>query len=116
MHRDERFPCGESETFGEVDADEQRADQTGIRGHGDGLDIVEGQVGFGECFAANARDRFGVTARGDLRHDAAVKAMLFHLCGDDTRQHFPTVFNDGGGGLVARRFDSKNIHQVASLS
>jgi hypothetical protein len=65
------------------------------------VEIVQRDFGFGEGTFEDGDDLQQVLARGDLGHDAAVAGVDGDLRGDDVRQHTLTVFDDGGGGLIA---------------
>ena len=115
VHGNQRLSGGETEPFCKIDPDEQRADQSRPRRDGDGIHSLDRLARVGKSLCGDLVDLFDVTARGDLRHDAAVEPMLGDLGIDDARQHAPSVLDDGGGGLVAGRFDGKNFQRVKRL-
>ena len=105
VDRDQRQPLRVGEAFGVIHADKQRADQTGRIGHRDGVDAVRRRTCVVKRFLYHAADRFGVPARGDLGHHAAVKLMFLHLRRDHVRKHNAAVFHNGGGRFVAGGFN-----------
>ena len=105
MHGHKRQICRIGEAFGVVDADEQRADQPGRIGHGNGVDAAQCQSGVGKRLTDHAGHRFRVAARGDFGHHAAIELMFLHLRGDHIRQRPAAVFHNGGGGFVAGGFN-----------
>src|SRR5260370_9047991 len=108
IQRNERFTKFESQNFAVGHTNEQRADQSGSLRHANGVDIGEGKPSLRERFANNRNNLTKMLARGQLGHDTAVLAMNVHLRGNYARQNFASISNDGGGGFVARGFDSED--------
>jgi len=77
-------------------------------GDGDGVDLVEGEVGLLEGFAEDGEDVLDVGAAGDFGDDAAVFGVEMGLGGDDVAEDFVAVGDDGGGGFVAGGFEAQN--------
>lgn len=50
-------------------------------------------------------------AGGDFGNDATVSGEKVDLRDDDIAQNSLTVFDDGGGGLIARSFDAEDFHR-----
>lgn len=51
-------------------------------------------------------------ASGDFWNDATVLGMDIDLRHNNIGQDFLSVFDNGGGGFVARRFDSQDFHLI----
>ena len=99
--------------LGEIHADEQRADQAGRIGHGDGVNVGAAHIRGGKRLLGKAVDRFDVLARGDFGHDAAVEPVQRHLRGNLVCQHLAAVPHERNGGLVAGRFNGQDQHGTA---
>ena len=95
----------EGEPLGVVDPHEQRADEPRRGGHRDGVDPLERDARLVERALHHRHDVLAVAAGGDLRHHAAVDAVLRHLRVDDRRKDPAPVLHHGGGRLVAGAFD-----------
>ena len=104
----ERLAQREGESFAVGDADQQRADQAGALGDGDGGEILQGDSGLLDGFADDRNDLAEVFARGEFGDHAAVLAVNFDLGGDDAGKDAFAIGDDGGGGFVAGRFDPKD--------
>ena len=79
MHRNKRLAGRQRQSLGKVDAHQQGADEPRRIGHRQRVDGVEREVCLFERLRHHRHDRFGMTARGDLGHDAAVQTVLLHL-------------------------------------
>ena len=81
---DQRLVPAERQTFGEIDADEQRPGQPRPARDGNGVEsghgVMRGRV---DRLLDNRADRLDVHPRGDLREDAAVLAVHVDLRRDD---------------------------------
>jgi hypothetical protein len=108
VDRDERFVEREGEGFGVEDADEQRAGQAGAFGDGDGVEVGEADVGFGDGLADDRDEVAQVLARGEFGNDPAVVGVECDLRGDHVRQDDRPMAQDGCGGFVATAFDSED--------
>ena len=101
---DEGFPQGGGEAFGETNAYEQRPQQTGPAGEGDGVDFGLVDAGLPQGSVDHGYDVLLVGARSKFGHHAAVLFVYF-LAGDDIGEH-SLVAEHCRRGVVAARFDS----------
>jgi hypothetical protein len=85
-------------------------DQAGSGGRRHAVDLVEPQLCVGECLMHQALDVVEVAARGDLRHDATIGAMLVVLRQDAIGENPALVVDHRGRRLIAARFDPKDDH------
>ena len=114
----DRLAEPDRQCLGARDPDQQGAGQTGAAGHGDRVDVVEGDAG-GLGGPLDRRDhRLEVGPAGDLRHDAAEPGVLLdaarHGVGEER-----VAADDADTGLVARRLDAEDeglVSHSASLS
>lgn len=58
----------------------------------------------------DGEDGFEVGAGGDFGDNSAVGGENVNLRDDDVAEDVDAVFDDGGGGFVARGFDSEDFH------
>ena len=106
----------EGQPLGRHHAHHDAADQARPAGGGDGVEIVEAELGLGQRVLDQAVDALEMGARGDLRHDAAEAAVLGLLAVDDVGEDAAhglapgRRLDDGDGGLVAARFDAQDAH------
>ncbi len=105
-----RLIVNDSEGAGGESADEQRADQAGRVGDGDGVDIIPSTIGIRQSFFDDRVDNFQVAASGDFWDDAAVFGMDVDLGIDHIRKQAFAVFNDRRRCFVAAGLDSQNPH------
>ena len=110
VHRDQRYPQSIGRRFGEVDPHQQRTDEAGRIGHGDGVQLAARQAGVLQRLLGKTVDGLNMLARGDLRHNAAVFAVQRDLRGDAVRQDASSVLHNGDGGLVAGGLNGKDPH------
>ncbi len=103
------------QALGVIDADQQRTDQTRSARHGDGVKLRRGHAGVVQRLIDDVADRLDVGARGEFREDAAVFGVQVDLRGDDVGDNRLAVDHDGGGGLVAGRFNAENCGHVKHL-
>jgi hypothetical protein len=96
--------------LGGHDADDHPADQARPAGGGDAVQLVESQAGIGHGADNQPVEMFQMGARGDLRDDAAIGAMVGKLRQHDIGQDLPPVRDHRRGGFVATRFDTENDH------
>ena len=104
VDRDQWDAVGKGQRFGKVHADQQRADQAGMRRHGNGADVGEPYAGLVQRLFGDAGDRFDVGAARDLRDHAAVEAVGLDLRGDDVGADGANAvrhLHDRGGRFVA---------------
>ena len=107
---DKGLSGGQGEALCVVDPHEQRPDQAGRVGDGDGVQAAKGQLRFAHRFLHDLADVLAVPPGGDLRHNAAVFAVLLHLGGNDGGEDLPPVYDHRGGSLVAGAFDCQYFH------
>ena len=112
---DQRQAAREGQRLGGGEADQQRADQAGALGHGDGVDAVESDAGVVQRPLDHGHAQLQVAARGDLGHDPAVAGVQLGLGGDHARQQPSAVVDQRGGGLVAGALDRED-HATGSGS
>ncbi len=74
----------------------------------DEIHLAKRDRGFGERLADDGHDGAHMRPRRQLGHDATVRVME-ELRGDDVREE-RAVAEDGGGGLIAGRFDAEDGH------
>src|ERR1700677_4066283 len=108
VHGNERLAQREGESFAVGEAHEQRADQARALRDGDGVEIVQGDVGLVDGFADDRHDLTQMFARREFGDAPAVFAVNFDLGGDDAGEDVFAVGDDGGGGFVAGGFDAEN--------
>ena len=122
VNGDERQVRRDRGRLGERDADEQRPDEPGSLGHRNRAKIAPCRARVDEGAIDNAADVSDVLARSELGHHAAPFAMNLDLRRRDIRANRPRLarvaglFDDGGGGLVARGFDAEDHHERIGLS
>lgn len=92
--------------FGERDAYEQRAEQTGTVREGDAVQVGHADARFADRPIDDRNDILLVRARGQLGDYASVLPVNF-LTGNDVRQQ-PSAPDHGGRRIVARGFDSQD--------
>ena len=113
---DEGKPVGEGESLGVGDADQERADETGTFGDGDGIKIFEISARAFERGADGGHNGAEVFAGGEFRHDAAIGAMRGELGGDGGGENLSASGDDGGGRFIAGAFDTEDPLQIAILA
>ncbi len=79
VDRVERFIFQRRQGAGGQGADQQRPNQARRIGDGNGVDIVPGQVGVGQCLVDDGVDHFDVAASGHFGHDAAINRVNIDL-------------------------------------
>ena len=77
---------------------------------GDRGQIGQPRVRTLERLACHRDDRAQMLARGQFRHHAAILAVNGHLRCDHGGEDGLAIFDHGGGGFVAGRFDGQNAH------
>lgn len=111
----ERLPCGPRERLGSTHSDEQRSDQSGLRGDGNAIHLGERHARPAQRRAHHGQPSLSVRATGNLGHDAAVAEMQMFLCRDNGRQltnqaRTFAALHDARSGFVATCLDSKDQH------
>ena len=99
-----RLIVNDGEGASSESADEQRADQAGRIGDGDGVDIVPGAICVRQGFFDDRVNNFQVAAGGNFWDNAAVFGMDVDLGIDHIRKQAFAVFNDLRRCLVAAGF------------
>ena len=105
---DERDVLRVGQGLGIGDADEERAGEAGTAGDGDGVEIVEGDVGLGQSGADDRDDGAEMLAAGQLGNHSAITGVGGDLRGDNRGESAGATLHDGGGGLVAGGFDGED--------
>ena len=105
-----RFVVNDGEGAGGESTDEQRADQAGRVGDGDGVDVVPGAISVRQGFFDDRVNNLQMAAGGDFRDDAAVFGVDVDLGIDHIRKQAFAVFNDRRRCFVAAGLDSQNPH------
>ena len=77
--------------------------------HGDAADVGEGDLRLAQGVIDDGEEPLEMGASGDLRDDAAESRVQVGLRGDDAREDARLISEDGGGGLVAGRFDGEEV-------
>lgn len=80
--------------------------------YGDGVEVFDAKLSIVEGLMDDGLDGFDVGAGGDLGNDATVSGMDVDLGNYYIREDVIAVFDDSGGGFVARTFDTKDAHSV----
>ena len=107
---DEGHAGGEAQALGIGEPDEQRADESGSDGDGDGREVVQAGGGAVQGFADDGNDGAQVLARGEFGDHAAILPVHGDLRGHDAGKHGVAAGHDGGGGFIAGGFDAENAH------
>src|SRR5688572_31772777 len=113
MDADERRRSRPGQRLRERQPDQQRPDQSGPTGHGDG--VVTGAA-IRQRALDNAADVANVLSCRELGYHAAPDAMDLNLRGDDARAQTPRTFGVAGlfdqrrRGFIARGFDAEHYH------
>ena len=101
----QRDVLGHGESLGERNAHQQRPQQTGAPGKGDGVHIVDRQAGILECGIDHGHDVLLMGPRGQFGNHTAV-LHVHGLRGDDIGEHRRTA-QHGGRGVVTGRLDTQ---------
>jgi len=86
----------------------QGTDEAGPVADGNCSNIRKGDACLLQCLFDNRHDHLDMPSRCEFRHDATVRRVDVDLGGDHRAAQPPAVLQDGGGRLVARRFDAKD--------
>ncbi len=104
---DERDLPREAERFGICDADKQRTDQVpGPAVTAIAAEVPERNARLFEGLPHHRDDGAQMFARGEFGNNTAIFCVGVELRGDDARANTAPIFNDGGGGFIARTLDS----------
>ncbi len=108
---DEGNATGERDRLGLHDADEDAADEARPGGRGDAGEIAHADAGLGQRAGDDAVEMVEMGARRDLRHDAAIGAMLGQLGEHDVgADALAGVAHHRRRGLVAAGLDAEDQH------
>ena len=112
---DERQARGIAQPLHAVDAGEQRAHQPRPVGHGQCVHVRKGHARFLKRPVDHPITGIHVRPAGDFRHHTAVERMGIDLGKDDAADDVPSVFHNGGGGLVAAGFHGQDTNGSLAL-
>src|SRR5262249_12259251 len=108
LHKRDRLRGGQ--------AYDHAADKPGSRGCGNSIDRIIVAARLPHGVGDHDVERFHVGARCNLRHYPAKSSVLAdlrqHNIGQNSAAAILQSFNDRGGGLVARRLDAEDDHQI----
>ena len=107
IDRHQRLAVCRRQRLRRAQPDQQRADQPWALGDRDLVDLGEARAGLLERGGHHAVDQLQVVARGDLGDDSAVALVERSLGGDHVRED-PRPVDDGGAGVITRRFESED--------
>ena len=105
---DEGKVVGEGEGFGVGDADEEGSSKARTAGDGNGVEAGKGDAGIRQRGADDGNDGAEMLAGGQFWNDSAITGVGGDLGGNDGAEGASTALDDGGGGLVAGRFDGED--------
>ena len=108
VHAQYRLAGAETKPLGAHHSGEDAADQAGARGHGDGADGLSASPALQRRFDAEVQP-LRMRAGGDVEHDAAIGGVQLRLPrrSRGSRPAVPVRAHDGGGCLVAARFEAR---------
>ena len=112
MGRIEGLVVEDCERAGGEGADEETANEAWGMSDGDSIDAVDSFAGISKSLFNDRINGFDVAAGGNFWNDATVFGVDIDLRHDNIRQDFLSVFDNGGGGFVARRFDTEDFHLI----
>ena len=108
----ERLAHRPSDRLARHQPDDEPTDQPRPACRSDRIDILQRAPGTQKRFGNQAVQRLHMGARRDLRHHAAIGAVLLELAQHDFTENLALsvriAHDDGSGGLVAARFDAEN--------
>ena len=108
MHAHGRNAPGERQGLGAGGADQQRTNQPGAGGVGDGLDLLAAGAGLIQHLADQRQHAFDVVARSELRHNATIDAMQIDLTEQRVGQQAALAVVERDAGLVAGGFQAQH--------
>jgi hypothetical protein len=109
---DEGLADRPGETLREAEADEEGADEPGLRGDGYAGEIRGGHARVPERAGDDARDPLGMLAARYLGDDALVLLVKGDLRRDDVGEDGPAVLDDSCGALVAGGLNPEYPHRL----
>ena len=114
IDRDQRLARRVRERLAGDEPDHHPADQAGTGGRGDRVDVRQRESRIGEHGFDERGEAVDMRARRDLRHHAAIGAMLGLLPGDAMREDAAVRVHQGGRGFVAARFEAEDQGHIAA--
>ena len=103
----ERLAGGQGESLGSGHADHERPGQSGARGHGDRVDLLQGDAGGDQGLLQGGDELLQVGTGGDLRDHPAEAHVLLHGGGHSVGQQLGSA-DDPESGLIARGLDAQH--------
>jgi hypothetical protein len=113
---EQRQVVGEREPLGRRHPDQQRADQAGPGGDGDGVDVGQAHAGLDQRLVHRGQHQLEVGPGRDLGDHAAEGRVQLRLGGHDVGAQRQPILDDADGGLVAGGLDAQDQHALAHLS
>ena len=110
IDRNQRLIRRDAERLCRGESDEERPRQSRLVDDRDRVQLVERNFRLTERVGDDGKNRLHVRSGRDFRHDAAVEFMDVDLRREGRAEDASRVVDDGGGGLVAARFDRKYLH------
>jgi hypothetical protein len=89
-------------------AHQECSGEPGALGHGDGVEIVQLELGALHCLADDGGNVTQMLARGELRHTSPA-GMDVELRRDDTRKGLAALYDHCRSRFIARALDAKNV-------
>jgi hypothetical protein len=112
MNGDEGQAMGKCDRLRRDKTNDETADQTRPGGRRNGIEIGKAHSRLAHGLSRQEIEAFYVRARGYFRHHTAIGAVAFplrtHNIGEDTALAIAPAHNDGGGRLVAARFQPEH--------
>ena len=116
---EKRFGRSERESLAGDGADNQSADEARTGCCGDSIDVGQPDTGFVQSRGNNLIQALAMSARGNLRHDAAVRLMGLKLRPDDIRQDAATAvvaaFDHRCRRFIAARLDAEHQQRTCGF-
>ena len=78
VYRHKGLSGGERQPLGKIHSHQQCADESGVRRHGNTVQLRQRHAGIVQRFLHHRQHIFAVPAGGNLRHNAAVQFMFLH--------------------------------------
>ena len=95
---------------------QQGADQAGTGRIGHAIDVLEGQIGFGQGLSDQRQQLAHVVAAGQFRHNAAVLGMQGNLAvnrvGTQSGRPRQARVVHGHAGFIAGSFNTQDAHRL----
>ena len=107
----DREVAGVAQGFGRVHPDEQGHNKAGTVCDADQVNVLKGDVRLPQGLLNDQVNGFDMPPPGQFRHNAPVLSMDFVLRPDHIGKEPVAVFENGGGGFIARGFDTQDTHK-----